>query len=260
MKEYKIDIAESGLTNINTYRGNFGINIFQYEDSFDTTRENYYFDSIYTDKKYDEITNKYINNFLLEVLNGVRICNGYHQCKPFNSSPFSLEQQINAYNIISSINYNTSGTLESTGDKTLKIALESQTMRDIFVLLNRVTNLDENTFVNMYRIRDSAESLHKIIQYLKHNLNLGSSDDLFQAIKKLKKHDQHANNYMEVGIIARHGSTLGISNKGAFEQEKLYQDTLNVVRKMTNFFINNPYYTFEILLTHYHIKRKTAKK
>lgn len=257
MEKYDIEILENSYSHRTSYCGNYGIYVLQEENYLDIDRENYYFTTDYTKEIYGDIINKYINRYLLEVLNGIKICLGERPLMVNKLNDFDIEKQIEAYEIINCTKYNIkyNQIIESDGDKLLKIALTSQNIRDIFVLLNRVNKLDEHTFVNMYKIDDTAKSL--II--LTRDISYIDTSILSNQQKKLSKHNGIANNYLNSGLIARHGNKLCEPGKSKLSKESLFQDTLKVVREMMNIFLNNPHLNFDDLVDKYLLTNKLKK-
>lgn len=257
IKKYDIEIVERSYIYRTSYCGNYGVYVMQEENYLDTDREVYYFTTDYTKEIYGDSINKYINRYLLEVLNGIKICLGEIPLEVDKLDNFDIEKQIEAYEIINCTKYNIryNQIIESDGDKLLKIALTSQNIRDIFVLLNRVNKLDEHTFVNMYKIDDTAKSLITITKDLP---NIDTSK-LRSQRKRLSKHNAIANNYLNSGLIARHGNMLWEPGKSTLSKEALFKDTLKVVREIMNIFLNNPHLNFDVLVNKHLLTNRLKK-
>lgn len=245
-KNYEIDLRyENGYSKIESC---FGLNLHVVENMHDTGIESYYFDSDYVIAKAKEKEEKNwaINYLLLEIYNGTRIACNLKPFKPFytNSNIKTIHNQIFAYRRINAISLE---DLEYTSTDsefkiTLRIAMINKTIRDMLILLNRVSNLDESTLINYYKIFDFVNTYIDLVekyrnQILNSTVNIGVIQDikntyydLKNELKKLKTFKRVTNNYLSVGLVSRHGLQSQTPKEQEMNYDEIFYSCLNSVR------------------------------
>lgn len=236
-EKYEISLADSSNDYSKTIWKGGGINIIEEHIEPDTGMYRYYFNTYYTSGDYSSEVNWCINYFMLDLYNGIRVTMGQMPFKTnySNSGRNYLKSHIEAYNIINEVDkiqIDFSDPKNEKSLKLLKLSFESKNMRDVFVLLSRVYKFDENTFVNMYRIYDTAKVLKKIMKEFGYSKD--SMSDLEESLKIFDNHNNKAiNNYMDTGIFSRHGNQLrSVSEKTKINDITLIEDTIELVRSM----------------------------
>lgn len=236
-EKYEISLANSSNDYSGTIWDGGGINIIEEHIEPDTGMFRYFFNTYYTSEEYSPEVNMCINFFMLDLYNGIRIAMGQTPFKTYNNNSGRnyLQSHIEAYNIINEVDKIQINFLNRRNEKSLKLlklSFESKNMRDVFVLLSRVYNFDENTFVNMYRIYDTAKVLKVMMKEFKYTKD--SMDDLEKSLKLFDDHNNKAiNNYMDTGIFSRHGNQLNsVGDKTEINDITLIKDTIELVKSM----------------------------
>ncbi|MBN6092382.1 hypothetical protein JZG80_07315 [Staphylococcus saprophyticus] len=205
---YCIEIEK--LNGSYNYDSGYGLNIFvQHDEINDTDNKDIYFCSDYTIKQCSNEVNFCINYLLLELLNGIKISLGYRKFIPIyeNAKMKNLKNHIKAYNIVS--NMHVPIYEYSSNNKTeilLKEVINSQILKDLLILLHRVSIDNENILINSYKIYDFAKTYENL--YRKHNKHNSSEiSNLSASIKDLDSYSHLSNNYLSSGLVSRHGLT-----------------------------------------------------
>lgn len=250
MIDDKYFIEIKNLNGSYNYDGGYGLGFFiKYDERNDTDNKDVYFYSDYTKRQFSNEVNFCINYLLLELLNGIKISLGYRKFIPIyeNTKMKNLENHIKAYNIVA--NMHVPIHKYRSNDKTamlLKEVINSQILKDLLILLHRVSIDNENILVNSYKIYDFAKTYKNL--YQKHNKhNLRGIDNLSTYIKDLDNYSHLSNNYLSSGLVSRHGLTNHKPTSKDINALNILESSRNVVNellKLNSTFENS----FEILL------------
>lgn len=211
----------NGYSNIESEYG-LHLNV-DYAD-YDNNIESYFFDTDYTDNyKYSNELNWSINYLFLEIYNGVRILFDHKPFEPMekNSHLKTFQNHIEAYSIIDSIQFKKKNNFSNTNFiYTLELVLNNKSIRDLVILLNRIYIKDENVLVNYYKIIDFYNTYLKLFE----KYCFFKKEDLTKLRKNkddLEEYKRIANNYLSIGLIARHGLQNHAPTKQEIELDKL---------------------------------------
>lgn len=230
----------------------------EYAD-YDNNIESYFFDTDYTDGcKYSNELNWSINYLFLEIYNGVRILFGHKPFEPMekNSHLKTFQNHIEAYRIIDNIQFEKKiHSNNSNFISALELVLNNKSIRDLVILLNRIYIKDENVLVNYY----------KVIDFYNTYLNLFDKYCYFEkeCLTKLRKNktelEQYkriTNNYLSIGLVARHGLQNHAPTKQKIELDKLLSSCVESIRIIIKLSFT-PLFNFDNLLIFESNSKKT---
>lgn len=165
-QKYEIDLHyKNGYFKIESH---FGLNLNVVEEMHDTDIKSFYFDSDFVNTDFKEDQNWALNYLLLDIYNGTRIACGLKPFEPIHNRDniLNIQNHIFAYKVINNItlkNLNFSPD-ESNFKIALRMAMRNKTVRDLLILLNKVSHFDENTLINYYKIFDFVDSYVKLVE------------------------------------------------------------------------------------------------
>lgn len=264
-QKYEIDLfSGNGYFRIESY---MGLNLNVEPNYHDDDIKAYYFDSDYVCDDYEEEENWAINYLLLEIYNGARIVCDLKPFKPHDNRENikSIENQLFAYKVINNINIKSSHYISTDSEfKTaLGLAMTNKTIRDLLILLNKVSLLDENTLVNYYKIFDFVDSYIKLVEkyhgpIIKREINKFDSEkminikttynDLKKIIIELKVFKRITNNYLSIGLVARHGLQTQSPKTQDVDFENIFNVCTNSIRLILIMNYLSEYYNFDKLV------------
>lgn len=265
-RNYEIDLHNgNGYFKIESF---FGLNLKVVENVHDTDIKTYYFDSDFVNTDFKEDENWALNYLLLDIYNGTRIACNLKAFKPYDNRDNikNIQNHIFAYKIINNI---TLENLEFSADDsdfktTLRIAMTNKTVRDLLILLNKVSHFDENTLINYYKIFDFVDTYVKLVA--KYNgaviesandfksdnevINIIKDvyDDLKKALRELKAFKRVTNNYLSIGLVSRHGLQTQEPKKQDIDFEEIFNLCINSIRYIIRMNHLSSYYNFDYLV------------
>ena len=211
----------NGYSNIES---EYGLHLNVDYAEYDNNIESYFFDTDYTDNcKYSKELNLSINYLFLEIYNGVRILFGRKPFEPMekNSHLKTFQNHIEAYSIIDSIQFEKKYHInKSDFISTLGLVLNNKSIRDLVILLNRIYKKDENVLVNYYKIIDFYNTYLNLLKKY-HCLEKEDLTKLRKNKNDLEKYKRITNNYLSIGLVARHGLQNHAPTKQNIELDKL---------------------------------------
>src|SRR5699024_10827120 len=160
----------------------------------------------------------------------------------------SIKNQIFAYKVINNIKLKSFHYINPKSEfKTvLGLAMTNKTIRDLLILLNKVSLLDENTLVNYYRIFDFVDSYVKLLEkyhgpIIKCEIDNNKDskkmiiiktvyNDIKNIIIELKVFKRITNNYLSIGLVARHGLQTQSPKTQDVDFEKIFNVCTNSIR------------------------------
>lgn len=265
-QNYEIDLYyKNGYNEIESH---FGLNLNICESIHDTDIISFYFDSDYVNTDFKDEENWAINYLLLDIYNGTRIvCN----LKPFKpqlnrENIKNIQNHIFAYNIINNIkvkNFDYAHN-ESEFKRTLRLAMENKTIRDLLILLNKISHLDENTLINYYKIFDFVDTYVKLVEkyqgpiinypnkYKSGSEVINILNDVYVDFKKilieLKAFKRITNNYLSIGLVARHGLQTQTPKNQDIDFKKIFGLCISSIRFIIRMNYLSSYYNFDKLV------------
>lgn len=265
-QKYEIDLHyKNGYFKIESH---FGLNLNVVEEMHDTDIKSFYFDSDFVNTDFKEEQNWALNYLLLDIYNGTRIACGLKPFEPIHNRDniLNIQNHIFAYKVINNItlkNLNFSPD-ESNFKIALRMAMRNKTVRDLLILLNKVSHFDENTLINYYKIFDFVDSYVKLVEkYQGEILEISSiykSDneviknikntynDLKKILKELKAFKRITNNYLSVGLVSRHGLLTQTPKNEDIDFVKIFNLCINSIRYIIRMNYLSSYYNFDYLV------------
>lgn len=265
-QKYEIDLHyKNGYFKIESH---FGLNLNVVEEMHDTDIKSFYFDSDFVNTDFKEDQNWALNYLLLDIYNGRRIACGLKPFEPIHNRDniLNIQNHIFAYKVINNItlkNLNFSPD-ESNFKIALRMAMRNKTVRDLLILLNKVSHFDENTLINYYKIFDFVDSYVKLVEkYQGEILEISSIyksdneviknikntyDDLKKILKELKAFKRITNNYLSVGLVSRHGLLTQTPKNEDIDFVKIFNLCINSVRYIIRMNYLSSYYNFDYLV------------
>lgn len=265
-KKYEIDLHyKNGYFKIESH---FGLNLNIVEEMHDTDIKSFYFDSDFVNTDFKEDQNWALNYLLLDIYNGTRIACGLKPFEPIynRDNILNIQNYIFAYKVINnitlkSLNFSSN---ESNFKIALRMAMRNKTVRDLLILLNKVSHFDENTLINYYKIFDFVDSYVKLVaKYRGEILEISSIyksnnevinnikntyDDLKNILKELKAFKRITNNYLSIGLVSRHGLLTQTPKNEDIDFEKIFNLCINSVRYIIRMNYLSSYYNFDYLV------------
>lgn len=262
MGEFMLNDFVIRLHNGNGYfniESEYGLHLNVDYADYDNNIESYFFDSDYTDDyKYSNELNWSINYLFLEIYNGVRILFGDKPFEPMekNSHLKTFQNHIEAYSIIDNIQFKKKNQInDSNFISTLELVLNNKSIRDLVILLNRIYKKDENVLVNYYKIIDFYNTylnlFEKYYYFEKEYLT-----ELRNNKTNLEKYKRITNNYLSIGLVARHGLQNHAATKQKIELDKLLYICIKSIRIIIKLSFT-PLFNFDNLLILESINKKT---
>lgn len=265
-QKYEIDLHyKNGYFKIESH---FGLNLNVVEEMHDTDIKSFYFDSDFVNTDFKEDQNWALNYLLLDIYNGTRIACGLKPFEPIHNRDniLNIQNHIFAYKVINNItlkNLNFSPD-ESNFKIALRMAMRNKTVRDLLILLNKVSHFDENTLINYYKIFDFVDSYVKLVEkYQGEILEISSIyksdneviknikntyDDLKKILKELKAFKRITHNYLSVGLVSRHGLLTQTPKNEDIDFVKIFNLCINSVRYIIRMNYLSSYYNFDYLV------------
>ncbi|MGY3481464.1 MULTISPECIES: hypothetical protein [Staphylococcus] len=265
-QKYEIDLHyKNGYFKIESH---FGLNLNVVEEMHDTDIKSFYFDSDFVNTDFKEEQNWALNYLLLDIYNGTRIACGLKPFEPIHNRDniLNIQNHIFAYKVINNItlkNLNFSPD-ESNFKIALRMAMRNKTVRDLLILLNKVSHFDENTLINYYKIFDFVDSYVKLVEkYQGEILEISSIyksdneviknikntyDDLKKILKELKAFKRITNNYLSVGLVSRHGLLTQTPKNEDIDFVKIFNLCINSIRYIIRMNYLSSYYNFDYLV------------
>lgn len=265
-QKYEIDLHyKNGYFKIESH---FGLNLNVVEEMHDTDIKSFYFDSDFVNTDFKEDQNWALNYLLLDIYNGTRIACGLKPFEPIHNRDniLNIQNHIFAYKVINNItlkNLNFSPD-ESNFKIALRMAMRNKTVRDLLILLNKVSHFDENTLINYYKIFDFVDSYVKLVEkYQGEILEISSIyksdneviknikntyDDLKKILKELKAFKRITNNYLSVGLVSRHGLLTQTPKNEDIDFVKIFNLCINSVRYIIRMNYLSSYYNVDYLV------------
>lgn len=227
------------------------INLNVYENIHDINIKTFSFSSRITSPKYNADINWCINYLLLEIYNGVRILCGFIPFLPHeqNTQLKTLRNHMQAYEIInnSNIDLGEPKIREKEFRKVMRVIINDKFLRDLCILIDRVYKRDENSLINYYKIQDFLKTYKDLFKkyhknYKEENIKLDSLYD------EMKKYNRLTNNYLTIGLVARHGLTKDDPTKNDFDEEEILKKAINTVQYLINISNREQGFKFDSLL------------
>lgn len=275
-QKYEIDLHyKNGYFKIESH---FGLNLNVVEEMYDTDIKSFYFNSDFVSNEFTDDQNWALNYLLLDIYNGTRIA---CELKPFQPTYSrdnikNVQNHIFAYKIINNITLKSLdfSSNESDFKIALRMAMRNKTVRDMLILLNKVSYFDENTLINYYKIFDFVDSYIKLVEKYQGNVLKISSiyksdnevihdikntyDDLKNILIELKAFKRITNNYLSIGLVSRHGLLTQTPKNEDIDFEKIFNLCINSVRYIVRMNYLSSYYNFDYLIE-FDLKNKNKK-
>lgn len=275
-KKYEIDLHyKNGYSKIESH---FGLNLNVVEEMYDTDIKSFYFNSDFVSNEFTDDQNWALNYLLLDIYNGTRIA---CELKPFQPTYSrdnikNVQNHIFAYKVINNITLKSLdfSSNESDFKIALRMAMRNKTVRDMLILLNKVSYFDENTLINYYKIFDFVDSYVKLVEKYQGNVLEISSiyksdnevihdikntyDDLKNILIELKAFKRITNNYLSIGLVSRHGLQTQTPKNEDIDFEKIFNLCINSVRYIVRMNYLSSYYNFDYLIE-FDLKNKNKK-
>ncbi|WP_436948263.1 hypothetical protein [Staphylococcus xylosus] len=245
---------------------------------YDTDIKSFYFNSDFVSNEFTDDQNWALNYLLLDIYNGTRIA---CELKPFQPTYSrdnikNVQNHIFAYKVINNITLKSLdfSSNESDFKIALRMAMRNKTVRDMLILLNKVSYFDENTLINYYKIFDFVDSYVKLVEKYQGNVLEISSiyksdnevihdikntyDDLKNILIELKAFKRITNNYLSIGLVSRHGLQTQTPKNEDIDFEKIFNLCINSVRYIVRMNYLSSYYNFDYLIE-FDLKNKNKK-
>ncbi|WP_204189051.1 hypothetical protein [Mammaliicoccus sciuri] len=247
---YEITLFDGNGYNINGHVKYLHLNVF--ENDHDINIKRYSFTSDLTnDEDYSDETNWCINYLLLEIYNGGRILCGHKPFMPhyMNNQLKSLDNHVKAYEAINKhiFDSNSLNAKDTEFTNVMRIIMESKNLRDLSILLNRVTLQDENSLINLYKIKDFIRTYKDL--FSKYNQQYKDEIKRINAVyKSLDKYHRLVNNYLTIGLAARHGLQTQSPTKKDYDINEIIKVSIEAIQLVINFSKRNILFNIDNLV------------